>query len=232
MSAPGYPAPARPPVVRPLWSLAGPALGAMVAAGLLTAPIGPLGSAISRDLGLSTMAVTMTVVAPYAVTTAALVVPGYLLGRRWPTATGVPALVLLVLGSVVSAFAPGAALMAVGGVVVGLGAGTVIGVALALSGQLGRWRSQARLVLGLALGAALLLGPVVSGIVAQAVSWRTVFLVGVPVAAVALTGTIASGIAMLAVRGSRPSPQAAPATTTLPPAKPASAAQHADYPSI
>ncbi|MER7416934.1 hypothetical protein ABT346_09140 [Micromonospora peucetia] len=154
-------------------------------------------------------------VAPYVVATAALVAPGYLLGRRWPTATGVPALVFLVVGSVASAFAPGAALMAVGRVVVGLGAGTVIGVALALSSQLGRWVSQARLVLGLALGAALLLGPVVSGMVAQTLSWRSVFLVGVPVAAVALTGTIASGIAMLVVRASRPSPQAAPATTPL-----------------
>ncbi|GAB3156410.1 hypothetical protein GCM10027290_54160 [Micromonospora sonneratiae] len=187
----------------------------MVAAGLLTAPIGPLGSAITRDLGLSTTAMTVTVVVPYVVATAALVVPGYLLGRRWPTATGVPALVLLLLGSVLSAFAPGAGLMGVGRVVDGLGAGIVVGVALALSSQLGRWCSRARLVLGLALGVALLLGPVVSGVIAQAASWRPAFLLGVPVAAVALIGTIASGIAMLVGRASRPSPPASPAMTTL-----------------
>ncbi|MEV0325818.1 MFS transporter [Micromonospora echinospora] len=187
----------------------------MVAAGLLTALIGPLGSAIKHDLGLNTAAMTVTVVAPYVMATVALVAPGYLLGRQWPTAAGVPALMLLVVGSVVSAFAPGAALMAVGQVVVGLGAGTVIGVALALSSQLGRWRSRARLVLGVALGATLLLGPVASGMLAQALGWRSVFLVDVLVAAVALAGAIASGIAMWVARASRPSPQAAPATTTL-----------------
>jgi MFS family permease len=201
-------------VVRPLWSLAGPALGALLAAGLLTAPIGPLGSAIQRDLGLSTATMTATLFAPYVVATAALVAPGYLLGRRWPTATTVPALVLLVVGSVVSAFAPGAALMAVGRVVVGLGAGTVLGVALALSGQLGRWRPQARLVLGLALGAALLIGPVASGMLAQALGWRWGILVDLPVATVALAVTVVSGIVMWVLRASRPSPPAAPATTT------------------
>ena len=203
----------------------------MVAAGLLTAPIGPLGSAIRRDLGLSTATMTATVVAPYVVATAALVAPGYLLGWRWPTATGVPALVLLIVGSVVSAFASGAALMAVGRVVVGLGAGTVVGVALALSGQLGRWRSRARLVLGLALGAALLFGPVASGMVVQALGWRPAFLFDVPVAALALTGTIASGIAMWVVRVSRPSPPATPARTVLLPGETRVGDQRADNPS-
>lgn len=213
---PGYPAPARPSVVRPLWSLAGPAFSALLAAALLTAPIGPLVSMIKRDLGLSTSAMTVTVVAQYVAATLALVAPGYLLGRRWPTATAVPALVLLIVGSVVSAFTPGAALLAVGRVIAGLGAGTAVGVALALSGQLGRWRSRARLVLGLALGAALLLGPVASGMLAQAMSWRTVFLVDVPVAMVALAGTVASGIAMWVVRPSPPRPPTAPATPPLP----------------
>lgn len=231
MSSPGYPAPARPPVVRPLWSLAGPAFGAMVAAGLLTAPIGPLGGAIGRDLGLSTAAMAATVVAPGVVATAALVVPGYLLGRRWPTAAGVPALVLLVVGCMVSALASGAALMTVGRVIVGLGAGTVVGVALALSGQLGRWRSRARLVLGVALGAALLFGPVASGVVAQALSWRPVFLFDVLVVVLALAGTIAGGIAMRVVRLSRPSPPAAPARATRLPDETRFGGQHADNPS-
>ncbi|MCX4472193.1 MFS transporter [Micromonospora sp. NBC_01655] len=214
MVPPGYQAPARPPVVRPLWVFASPAFGALLAAGLLTAPIGPLASAIQRDLGLSTVAMTATLFAPYVVAMAALVAPGYLLGGRWPTATGVPALVLLIVGSVVSAFVPGAALMAVGRVVVGLGAGTLVGIALALSGQLGRWRSQARLVLGLALGAALLLGPVASGLLTQALGWRWAFLVNVPMAAAALAVAVASGIAMSVLGASRPSPPAAPATTT------------------
>ncbi|MGN9889901.1 hypothetical protein [Micromonospora sp. L31] len=97
---------------------------------------------------------------------------------------------------------------------VGLGAGTVVGVALALSGQLGHWRSQARLVLGLALGAALLLGPVLSGILTMALGWRPAFLVNVAVASVALVATVANGIAMWVARASRPSPPAAPAVTT------------------
>ncbi|MEH1016973.1 MFS transporter [Micromonospora sp. CPCC 206060] len=230
MIPPEYPAPARPPVVRPVWSLAGPALGALLAAGLLTAPIGSLAGAIRRDLGLSTAAMIVTVIAPYVVATAALVAPGYLLGRRWPTATAMPALVLLVVGSVVSAFVPGAALMAVGRVVVGLGAGTVIGVALALSGQLGRWRARVGLVLGLAVGVALLLGPVASGLVTRALGWRLVFLVDALAATVALAGTMVIGIAMLVLNASRPIPPATPATTAPPPAKPGSAAQPADNP--
>ncbi|MFI7650432.1 MFS transporter [Micromonospora sp. NPDC049460] len=214
MIPPGYPAQARPSMVRPLWSLAGPTLSALLAAGLLTAPFGPLVSAITRDLGLSTAGMTTTVVAQYVVAAVALVAPGYLLGRRWPTVIALPALALLIVGCVVSAFTPGPALLAVGRVIVGLGAGTVAGVALALSGQLVRWRSRARLALGLALGAALLIGPVASGMLAQALSWRTVFLAEVLVATVALFSTIASGIAMWVLRSSRPNPPATPAATT------------------
>ncbi|MEU6077817.1 hypothetical protein [Micromonospora sp. NPDC047074] len=213
MSAPGHPASAGPPVVRPLWSFVGPAFGALVAAGMLTAPIGSLGDAIRHDLGLTTAAMTVILVVPY-VAAAVLLVPGWLLGRRWPTATGVPALVLLLLGSVVCAFASGAVLMGAGLVVVGLGAGTAVGVAFGLSGQLGRWASGARLVLGLALGAALLLAPVVSGVLAQGFAWRPAFLFGVPMVVLALVGTGASGIAMWVTRGSRPGPPAAPVPAT------------------
>jgi MFS family permease len=181
---------------------------------MLTAPIGPLGGTIQRVFGLTTAAMIATVVVPYVVATAALVAPGYLLGRRSPTATGVPALVFLILGSVVSLLAPGAALLAVGRVVVGLGAGTVVGVALALHDQLGRWRSQARLVLGIALGVALLLGPVVSGAVTVALGFRLSYVVDVLVAAVALAGTVVSGIALAVLSASRRSSPAAPATTT------------------
>ncbi|GAA2626261.1 hypothetical protein GCM10010399_67170 [Dactylosporangium fulvum] len=202
-------------MVRPLWSLPGPALGALLAAALLTAPIGPLGSAIQRDLGLSTATMAATMVVPYAVAAAALVAPGHLLGRRSPTATAVPALLLLLLGSVVSGFVPNAAVMAGARVVAGLGAGAVLGVTLALSGQLGRGRSQTRLVLGLALGAALLLGPVATGILAQTLAWRWGLLIPVlPVAALALAVTALTGIIMWVQRTSRPSPPAAPATTT------------------
>ena len=203
-------------MIRPLWSLAGPTLGALLAGGLVTAPIGPWGSAIQRDLGQSTAAMAVTLIAPYVVALAAMVGPGFLLGRRWPTATAVPALVLLVAGSLACSLVPGAASMAVGRVVLGLGAGTVIGVLLAMSGQLDRWRSQARLVLGLALGAALLLGPVVGGVLAQAMTWRWVFLIALPVAGLALVVTAASGIAMWIMRASRPSPQAAPAAVRPP----------------
>ena len=187
-------------MVRPLWSLAGPALGALVAAALLTAPIGTLAGAIQRDLHLSTAAMMVILIPSYAVATVALIAPGYLLGRRWPTATGVPALVFLILGNVVDLLAPDAALVAVGRVVAGLGAGTVVGVAFALSGQLGSWRTRGRLAVGLALGVALLLGPIVSSMLTVTLEWRLVFLVGVPVAAVALAGTVASGIAMWMVR--------------------------------
>ncbi|MBB4961220.1 MFS transporter [Micromonospora polyrhachis] len=223
MFAPGYPASTRPPMVRPLWSLPGPALGALLGAALLTAPIGPLGSAIQHDLGLTAAATAATMIAPYAVASAALIVPGYLLGRRWPTAVVVPALLFLLLGSVVNAFAPGAAVMAVARVVGGLGAGAVLGVVLGLSGQLGRMRSQARLVLGITLGAALLLGPVVTGILTQILAWRYALLIpALLVVAIALAVTVVTGIVMLVQRGSQPSPPAAPATTTPLPSEPQS----------
>ncbi|MEE6262527.1 MFS transporter [Plantactinospora sonchi] len=213
MIPPGNPELARPPVGRPLWSLVGPALGALLAAGLLTAPIGPLAGAITRDLGLSTTTMLMTVVVPYVVAAAALVVPGHLLGRRWPTATAVPASMLLVLGSAVSAFTPGVALLAVGRVVLGVGAGTVVGVVLALSGQLGHWRSRARLVLGLGLGVALLVGPVVSGTLTVALGWRLAFVADLLMATVALVGAVVGGIGMWILRAVRPSGPAAPVTT-------------------
>jgi MFS family permease len=198
-------------VVRPLWSLAGPAVGAVLAAGLLSAPVGPLASAVQRYLGLSTAAVVVSVVAAYAVALVVMVVPGYLLGRRWPTAGGVPALALVMVGSLVTVAAPGALLLTVGRVVAGLGAGTVVGVAFALSGQVDVRRSRARLVLGIALGAGFLLGPAVSGLVAMVLSWRIAFLLGAPVALVALAGTVAAGIAMAVRPASRPSPPTATA---------------------
>lgn len=193
-------------MVRPLWALAGPALGALLAAGLLTAPVGPLTSTVQHDFDLSTASVTATLIAPYVVAVLALVAPGYLLGRRWPTATGVPALVLLVVGSALCAFPPVAALLAVGRLVAGLGAGTVLGVALALSGQVGGWRTRARLVLGPALGAALLLGPVVSGVLAVMLSWRLTFMLDVALAVIALAAAAATGIATAALRPSHPNP--------------------------
>lgn len=193
-------------MVRPLWSLAGPALGGLLAAGLLVVPVGPLFRTIQGDLGLSTASTLLSVVAPYLVAALVLAVPGLLLGRRWPTLTGVPALGFLAVGTLVVSFAPSTAVMAVGRVIAGLGAGAVVGVALALAGQLDRWRSQARLALGLALAAAVLIGPVVGGVFATLLSWRVSFLVTVPMAGIALLVTAVTGIAMWT---RRPSAQAA-----------------------
>jgi MFS family permease len=87
----------------------------------------------------------------------------------------------------------------------------VVGVAFALSGQVDVRRSRARLVLGIALGAGFLLGPAVSGLVAMVMSWRIAFLLGAPLALVALAGTVAAGIAMAVRPASRPSPPTATA---------------------
>jgi MFS family permease len=70
--------------------------------------------------------------------------------------------------------------------------------------------------LGALLAAPLLLGPVVSGVLTQTMTWRLVFLVDLPVAGLALVVTAASGIAMWVMRASRPSPQAAPAAVRPP----------------
>jgi MFS family permease len=197
-------------VIRPLWSLAGPTLGALLAAGLTTAPLGPWGYAIGRDLGRSTVT-TMIVVSVYVVATAAATAPGYLLGRRWPTATGAPAHLLFLVGSLMCGFTPDTTVMTIGCAVLGLGAGAVIGVLLALFGQLDRRYTWARLVVGLAVGAALLVGPLFAGVLAQSASWRLVFLIDVPLAGLALLVTAATGIAMLVTRASRPGPPPGPA---------------------
>ncbi len=230
MIPPGNPAPAGPSAVRPLWSLIGPALGALLAAGLLTAPIGALGGSIERALHVSAASMLATVYASYAVALAAMIVPGYLLGRRAPTATGVPALVLMIIGTLLIAFAPDTAVLAVGRVLAGLGAGAVVGVAFAVSGQLGSGRSQARLVLGIAAGVALLLGPVVSSFVTMGLDFRLAFLIDVPVALIALVVTAATGIAMLVQRTSRPRPPAAPAMALPYPATPGRPAPRTDNP--
>ncbi|WP_238011768.1 MFS transporter [Dactylosporangium sp. AC04546] len=218
MAPPGHSVPPRPP-----WSLIGPGVGAVLAAGVLTAPVGPLTEAIQRDLGLSSAALTTILAVQYAAAAVALFAPGHLLGRRAPTATALPGLVLVLVGTLVSAFAPGAAVMAAGRVLAGLGAGTAAGAALALSTQLATApaipsgpgaatdrtdvrRSPARLVLLLALGAALVLGPVAGGVVVRALSWRTAFVAELPVALFGLLAAAASGVALLVARGSRPGP--------------------------
>ncbi len=213
-----------------MWSLIGPGLGAVLAAAQLTAPIGALGTNIRFALDLSTGAMIGAVLVSYVLAAAVMFAPGYLLGRRWPTAAAAPALVLFIIGNVMIQLTPGPGLLTAGRIIVGLGAGTLLGTALALSGQLGPARSPARLVLGILLGAALLLAPVVSGILARSLSFRWAFLIDVPVAVLALVLTAATGIAMLIMRASRSRPPATPAPAMPSPTPPVPPTPGADNP--
>ncbi|WP_163569896.1 hypothetical protein [Fodinicola feengrottensis] len=93
---------------RPLWSLAAPGLAALLGAFLLTSLVGPTFTAVRRDLHGDSGLVLWSLVAfvlPALLTAAA----GVVLGRRWPAATLLPGVALMVLGLLPMAFAPSVA---------------------------------------------------------------------------------------------------------------------------
>ncbi|MBB4960962.1 hypothetical protein [Micromonospora polyrhachis] len=92
--------------IRPVWLLLGPALAASLGAFLLAVTVGPVWGAIQQTLDLSTLTMGWTFVT-YLLSAVVAVPVGALVGRRWPTAVTLPAIVLLVFGSLLLAFAPG-----------------------------------------------------------------------------------------------------------------------------
>jgi MFS family permease len=191
--------------------LPGPGIGALLAAALLSAPVGPLGETIEHEFHMSGAGMAVSVVVTYLLAAAALGVPGYLLGRRWPTATSAVGLLLITLGIVASALTPGSGVLTLARVIGGIGAGAVLGATFALTGLMDRGRSQTRMALGGALVVALLFGPLVTGFLTETLSWRWGILVpALPVALFALLVTAVTGIVVLVQRGSRPVPPIPP----------------------
>jgi MFS family permease len=198
------------PAVRPVWLLIGPALAASLGAFLLAVPVGLEWTAIRLDMHLPTSAILWIFVA-YLLPAVLAVLVGALVGRRWPTAVALPAIALLVPGSLLTAFAAESGGMLLGRAVTGFGAGLAWGVTALLVTQVGTRR---RWVAPLAAGAvllALVLGPVAGELLARALTWRMPFMLAVPFELVAFLVTAVSGIILLVRPASRPAqPPAAP----------------------
>jgi hypothetical protein len=200
--------PQRPARGRPRWWLAGPVIGALLGCAMVAAQIGT-GGRMLRGFGPATSIATLAVLAVvlYLVALAAGAPAGWL-ARRWPTAAGVPALLLLAVGTVLVAESISVQALLLGRTLAGLGAGVTIGLAWGMTGQMAVARRQVRAALVAAAVLALVAGPVVTGAVDDVATWRLAFLAAVPVAIVAAALGAAAGIVLLGLRlgpsGGRP----------------------------
>jgi EmrB/QacA subfamily drug resistance transporter len=133
------------------------------------------------------------VVDAYALTLAALLLTAGsladLLGRRRVFAIG---LVMFSAASLLCGVARSALMLDVSRGVQGIGGAMMFATSLALLGHAyrGRDRGVAFGAWGAVTGAAVSIGPVIGGVLTQALSWRWIFLVNVPIGAVALVLTI------------------------------------------
>ncbi|MFC7243076.1 hypothetical protein ACFQO7_11375 [Catellatospora aurea] len=191
-----------PPAGRSSWLLVGAGLGAMVAACQLAVLIGPLLGAARQALDLTVTGLTMVVVAQLAAMMSGFAA-GYLLGRRAPAAVTGSSLVLMLLGAVVAAFSPSAAILTIAVLPAGLGQGAALGAGAASTGQAGERRAQVRLALGFAVLVALAFGALLGWFATRSLSWRLACLATVPSAVVALLAVVVIAVAA-SVRGTQP----------------------------
>ncbi|MEV6368999.1 hypothetical protein AB0L86_19150 [Micromonospora musae] len=199
-----------PAPLRPAWMLIGPALTALLGVYLLAVTFGPGGSAMRMALQLPDSAIPWSFVA--YLLPALLATPlGFLLGRRWPTAVTLPAAVLLILGSLLTTLAPGSGSLLFGRALTGIAAGVAWGVTAVLVAQL---RAQRAWAMPLVVGAAVLalgFGAVAGALLTRGLTWRTPFLLAVPLEVVAVLATAVTGIVVLTRRPSGSAqPPAAP----------------------
>ncbi|MEN3613766.1 MFS transporter [Plantactinospora sp. ZYX-F-223] len=196
--------------IRPAWLLIGPALAASLGAFLLTLTVGPEWAAMRRDMDLPASAIFWVFVA-YLLPALLAVPVGALLGRRWPTAVGLPAIALMVPGSVLITLASGSGSLLLGRAVAGFGAGLAWGVTAVLIAQAGPRRVWAAPLVAGAVVLGLGFGPVAGALLARTLSWRWSFMLAVPFGVVVLLVIAVSGIIMLIRRASTPTqPPAAP----------------------
>jgi EmrB/QacA subfamily drug resistance transporter len=98
------------------------------------------------------------------------------------------AVVIFVLGSVVSAMASSMSVLILGRAVQGLGAGGLIALTLAIVGDIVSPRERGRYqgLFGAVFGISSVLGPLLGGFFTESLSWRWVFWINVPLGLVAL----------------------------------------------
>jgi EmrB/QacA subfamily drug resistance transporter len=175
------------------WPLTAVCLGAfmlLVQAGLV--PVALAG--IAADLGGS-FASMQWVLDGYALALAALLlgagVLGDLVGRRKVYVAG---LVVFAVASVACGLAPNITVLVAATLVQGAGAAAMFATAMALLSATyqGRQRGVAFAVWGAVSGAAAGLGVLLGGLLTEYVSWRAIFLVNPPLAAVAIALTVVS----------------------------------------
>ena len=144
--------------------------------------------AIGRDLGTSFTGLQWTVNAYLVTLTALLLLGGSLgdrLGRRTVFVWGLGA---FTVASVVCGFAPGSSTLIVARAVQGVGGALLVPGSLAIIGSVFHPEDRGRAIgawSGLA-GVATSIGPFLGGWLVDAVSWRAVFFINVPLAAVAI----------------------------------------------
>lgn len=192
------------PTARPAWSLAAPGIAALLGAFLLTSAFGPVSTAWRMDLHLAS-GVTLWLFVAFVVPAVLTAAGGAVLGWRWPIAVLLPAVVLMVIGVAITAFAPSVAFLLAGRVVTGLGAGAAAGLAMMLVLRAGNARTPAAAALGLATLLALVLGPLVGMVLVTTLSWRLIFLLATIISVIVLFLCVASEITVL-VTSRRPAP--------------------------
>jgi MFS family permease len=191
------------PDLPPVWLLIAPTLAAALGAFLLAVPVGPAWAAIRLAMDLPSSMVGWVFVA--YLLPAALAAPiGTLFGRRWPTVLTLPAIALMVPGSLLITLAPGSAPLLLGRAVTGFGAGLAWGVTAVLVARVRKRRAWVTPLVGGAVVLGLGLGPVAGVLLGQAVGWRWPFTLAVPFGLVVLLATAVSGIIVLIRQASRP----------------------------
>ncbi|MEU4312661.1 hypothetical protein [Nocardia sp. NPDC024068] len=193
---------------RPAWTLLGPAPAAVVGLAIFTSVFRLGGaSAIQMDLGLSGAGFLVTAILTYVIAAAVAFPLGYLLSSRALTAVSVSAVVVMFLGLLLVALGGGSGMLLVGRVLGGLGTGAAAGATVALLPAMNQARGIATAAVAVPGFLALVIAPVVCGLISDSVSFRVAYLVGVPFLFFALLAAAGVGIAS-SVSAKRPAPPA------------------------
>ena len=131
------------------------------------------------------------IVDSYTLCFAALLIPAGALGDRYGRRLSLVAgLCVYALGSLAAAFAPSAGVLIADRVVMGLGAAFVMPATLSILNAVfpPRERPQAIAAWSAVAGVGVIIGPTLGGLLLSHFSWGSVFLVNIPIVAIALGG--------------------------------------------
>src|SRR5208283_2015350 len=129
----------------------------------------------------------------YTLCFAALLIPAGALGDRFGRRRSlIGGLAVFALGSTLAAFAPGTGLLIGARVVMGLGATFVMPATLSILNAVfpPKERAQAIAAWSAVAGAAVVIGPTLGGLLLDHFWWGSIFLINVPLVAVALAGIV------------------------------------------